>query len=33
MTESKKARWREWLYYAAIRAIKTAASPWADDEE
>lgn len=25
MTESKKARWREWLYYAAIRAIKTFA--------
>lgn len=25
MTESKKARWREWLYAAAIRAIKTFA--------
>lgn len=25
MTESKKARWREWLYYSGIRAIKTFA--------
>jgi hypothetical protein len=25
MTESKKARLREWFYYAAIRAIKTFA--------
>lgn len=25
MSEAKKARWREWLYYAAIRAVKTFA--------
>ena len=25
MTEQKKARWREWLYYSGIRAIKTFA--------
>lgn len=25
MTESKKARLREWFYYSAIRAIKTFA--------
>ena len=25
MSEAKKARWRDWLYYAGIRAIKTFA--------